>query len=87
MTKLVTTDTLNEALSDALKDHDTLIQKNESSILAQKESLLKLEKDLSESSVAADKMTGKVEWLEEELNKLNKLQDEMKVRIAKFKWL
>lgn len=78
---MLTTSNLNDALSEALKGHTDLIQKNESTILAQKESLTKLEKSLSQSSETADKMSGKVEWLEEEVNKILKLIDEMQVRL------
>lgn len=72
----MTSTDLNDALSEALKEHTGLIQTNESSILSQKESVTKLEKDLSHSSGVADK---KMEWLEEEVNKIRKMSDNMQV--------
>lgn len=81
MSKVVTADKMNETLSKALKEHRDLIEKNESTILAQKESLENLERSLSDSTHAADKMSGKMEWLEEEVNKILKTLDETQARI------
>ena len=71
---------MNDTLTEALKEHRELIEKNETAIKNQKDSLLDLEKAMTESFEAANKMTNKVDQLEEEVNKILKMLGEMQVR-------
>ncbi len=57
-----------------------MIEKNETSIKVQNESLADLEKAMTESFEAANKMTEKIGNLEEEVNKIFKTLGEMQVR-------
>lgn len=67
---------MSDDVTDALKDQ---IERNESSIKAQNESLAELEKSLSKTSDSANKMSGKMEYLEEEVTKVLNTLGEMQV--------
>ncbi len=69
-----------DLLAEALKEHRELIEKNEAAVKNQNESLSDLEKAMTESFEVANKMTSKVDQLEEEINKILKTLGEMQVR-------
>lgn len=79
MSQILTTSNLNAALSDALGDHRNLIEQNAASIKAQSESIKELEKSFSESSEEMTKFSGKVDGIEEEVNRILKMLGEMQV--------
>lgn len=66
-----------DAVSAVLKEQRELIEKNESLLMAQNESLLGVEKSMSESADAVNTMNDRVDTLEEELNKILAMTGEM----------
>lgn len=68
-----------EAVSSVLKEQSELIGKNESLLIAQRDSLLEMEKSMSESADSVKKLSDRVDNLEEEVNKILALTGEMQV--------
>lgn len=62
-----------------MKEQSELIEKNGSLLKAQSETLSEVEKSMSESSDALNKLTGRVDHMEEEVNKIVVVTGEMKV--------
>lgn len=78
---------LDATLTEAMKEQSDMIEKNETSLKVHGESLSELEKAVTESFEAANKVTDKVGNLEAEVNKIQKLLGEMQVRKISSIWI
>lgn len=66
-----------EAMSSVLKEQRELIEENKSLLMAQSNNLSEVERSMSESTDAFNKLTGRVSTLEEEVNKILAMTGEM----------
>lgn len=76
---IVASGSISDDVSAALKEHSELIKKNEELIKSQGETISGLEKSMSDSSDAVNKLVGKVDGLQEEVNKILSLIREIQV--------